>query len=87
MVAPRNPFPRKDVLVRMDADLAVQLEAYCLANEGSQRNFVIVKAIRTYIEERLRNDAELRERHGARREEILARVPAGMRLVTNKAVS
>jgi hypothetical protein len=58
----RIPAPTTGFLVKLPSDLAVALEAYCRANEGTARINVVRNAIRTYIDWRLEADAQLRLR-------------------------
>jgi hypothetical protein len=76
-------MPTNNWRVTVDDDLAIDLEAYCRANEAADRLPIIRKAIKAYIDDRLR-DRGVRKRFDAERSLLLAKLPTGLRLVHNK---
>ena len=86
MGAPRKELPKKTsgFRVTLDDDLAIHLEAYLRAtDEPSDRLPVVRRAIRAYVDERLK-DKKLRARYDRERQQIVAKLPAGLRLVRPK---
>ena len=86
MGAPRKGLPKQQsgFRVTLDDDLAVRLEAYLRAtDEPSARLPVVRKAIRAYLEDRLK-DKKLRARFERERQQINAKPPAGLRLIKSK---
>jgi hypothetical protein len=86
MGAPRKGLPKKTsgFRVTLDDDLAVQLEAYLRATEEpSDRLPVVRRAIREYLATRLK-DKKLRARFEQERHHVLAKLPAGLRLVASR---
>lgn len=81
MAALRKDVPTTTWRVTVDTDLAVMLEAYCRAQaEATDRLSVVRRALREYVDRRLKNRG-LRRRYDRERAALLRGRPAGLTLI------